>query len=184
MTSAGAGTPSPSGLSQPSWLRDQLPRVMMQDEFLHGVAGIAQELGDSVRSGIDSIEHQLDVSLASPQMLTYLARWLGVDLDPTGDLAHQRQLVRSIGPILGRRGTVHGLEDLLAALTGSRVQVVDGGGVFIDAAAVPPADNRVLVRLDHLGPLTLEQVNAYLVAELPVGTQVQVQVGRAVGAQT
>jgi phage tail-like protein len=162
----------------PSWLRDQLPRVMMQDPFLHGFAGIAQALGDTIRDGIDSIEHHLDVSLAGPEMLAFMARWLGVDLDPTGDPSRQRDLVRAIGPLLGRRGTVRGLEELLQALTGSRAQVSDGGGVYIDAASVPAQNHRVVVRLDHLGTLTLEQVHAYLAAELPVGAQVQVLVGR------
>jgi phage tail-like protein len=116
------------------WLLAQLPRAMRQDQVLAGFVRACEEIGDSVRERVSLVEHELDVDLASPEMLRYLAAWLGVQLDGTPDaddpLAREseRQLIRAVGRSLGWRGTRRGMETLLEALTDGRVEVADSGG--------------------------------------------------------
>ncbi|MFC6016054.1 phage tail protein [Plantactinospora solaniradicis] len=158
------------------WLAAQLPRVLAADPVVHGFVSAFEEIADSVRDRIDSVEHQLDVGLASPEMLHFLASWLGLELEPTDPPEYQRELVREVGQLLGWRGTRYGIEGLLTAATGSRVLVSDGGGVYGQHDDIPPPDPTVTVRLDHTGQLTERQVHGILEAELPLGAELRLDV--------
>jgi phage tail-like protein len=164
------------------WLVSQLPRAMAADPVLAGFVAAFEEVADSVRERIDSVEHQVDTGLATPEMLQYLASWLGLELEPTDPPDYQRSLVREVGRLLGWRGTQRGIEGLLEAATGSRVIVTDGGGVYGQHDTVPPLDPTVTVRLDHTGHLTERQVLRFLEAELPLGARIELDVRfRSVG---
>jgi phage tail-like protein len=158
------------------WLVDQLPRVMAQDRVLRGFVLALEEVADSVRERVSGIERQVDVDLAPPEMLQYVAGWLGVDLEPSETGVRQRELVRAVGRTLGWRGTRQGVETILEAATGSRVTVTDSGGVFGPADDVPPPDPSVVVSLDSTGPLSEDQVRAFLAAELPLGAVLRLDV--------
>jgi phage tail-like protein len=144
---------------------------MSADPVLAGVAGLCEEIADTLRAGADSVEYQLDLATVSTPMLRYLASWLGADLDPAISVDRQRELMRAVGPLLSRRGTRHGLEHLVEALTGSRAKVSDGGGAY-PARHAPQADPGrpvVVVELDDAGELSEAQLRALIQAELPVG---------------
>lgn len=158
------------------WLTEQLPRAMTADPVLLGFVSAFEELADTVRARIDSIEHQVDAGLATPEMLQFLASWLGLMLEPTDPPPYQRALVHQVGRLLGWRGTRHGIEGLLEAATGARVTVTDGGGVFGKGDQIPPPDPVVRVQLDHTGHLTERQVRAFLEAELPLGARAEIDV--------
>ena len=159
-----------------TWLVDQLPRAMSQDPVLRDFVTAFQEVADTVRERIDSIEYQMDTGLASPEMLQFLGSWLGVELEPTDPAEYRRSMVREVGRLLGWRGTRHGMESLLAAATGSRVTVTDGGGIFGRNDPIPPADQEIVVHLDHTGHLNERQVLGFLKRELPLGTTVRLDI--------
>jgi phage tail-like protein len=158
------------------WLVEQLPRVMAEDPVLRGFVTALEEVAGTVRDRVDSIEHHVDTGLAAPEMLQFLAGWLGVELEPTDPPEYKRSLVREVGQLLGWRGTRHGIEGLLEAATGSRVTVIDGGGVFGERDQIPPPDYKVVVQLDHTGHLSERQVQRFLEAELPLGSQVELDI--------
>jgi phage tail-like protein len=158
------------------WLVEQLPRVMAEDAVLRGFVTGLEEVAGSVRDRVDSIEHHVDTGLAAPEMLHFLAGWLGVELEPTDPPEYKRSLVREVGRLLGWRGTRHGIEGLLEAATGARVTVLDGGGVFGEHDQIPPPDYKVVVQLDHTGHLSERQVHRLLEAELPIGAQVELDI--------
>jgi phage tail-like protein len=168
------------------WLLGQLPQAMARDRvvgaFVHG----CQEVADGLRQRVESVEHELDVDLASPEMLTFVASWLGVPAEslvsadePVRDA--QRRLIRAVGQVLGWRGTRRGVEILLEALTGGRVDVSDSGGIFGRDDPLPPADDVVRVSMAHTGGLSEQQILAFLAEELPVGTRVELAVRAAKG---
>lgn len=81
--------------------------------------------------------------------------WLGVVLALLLPEERQRNVLWAAGALLDWRGTMRGLEGLLAAFIAAPVQVQDHGGVFARVprrvfarGAVPPADRRVTVRLE------------------------------------
>lgn len=159
-----------------TWLVDQLPRTMATDPVLRGLVLAFQEVAETTRERIDSIEHQVDTGLASPEMLQYLGSWLGVELEPTDPPEYRRSMVREVGRLLGWRGTRYGVESLLEAATGSRVTVTDTGGVFGHDEEIPPMDAVVVVQMDHTGHLTERQVLGFLQSELPLGARVRLDV--------
>jgi phage tail-like protein len=173
------------------WLAAQLPRAMAADPVVLGFVSAFEEVADSVRERVDALEHQVDIGLATPEMLHFLASWLGLQLEPTDPSGYQRALVREVGRLLGWRGTRYGIEGILESATGSRVTVSDGGGVYGQHDQVPPPDPVVTVRLDHTGHLSERQVIRFLETELPLGARVKLEVrfpsprdGRAVGRAT
>jgi len=165
------------------WLIDQLPAVMRRDPVVAGFVRAFEEIGGSIRAQVSDVEYELDVDLASTEMLSYLASWLGVEID-TALVASddpqlrnaQRRLIRAVGRALVWRGTRRGVETLLEALTDSRVDVSDSGGIFGAADRVPAASDVVRIDMDHLGSLTRQQILAFLADELPVGTRVELHV--------
>ena len=159
-----------------SRLVEQLPRAMSGDPVLRGFVAAFEEVADTVLERVDSVEHHVDPGLATPEMLQFLASWLGVELEPTDPLDYQRMLVGEVGRLLGWRGTRHGMESLLAAATGSRVTVTDGGGIFGRNDPIPPADQEIVVHLDHTGHLNERQVLGFLKRELPLGTTVRLDI--------
>jgi len=159
-----------------TWLVDQLPRTMSQDPVLRDFVTAFEQVADTVRERIDSVEHQVDTGLASPEMLQFLGSWLGVELEPTDPAEYRRSMVREVGRLLGWRGTRYGVEALLEAATGARVTVIDGGGVYGHRDTVPPENPVVVVQMDHTGHLTERQVLGFLHSELPLGAQVRLDV--------
>ena len=158
------------------WLVGQLPRVMAQDPVLRDLVTAFEEVADTVRERIDAVEYQMDTGLASPEMLQFLGSWLGVELEPTDPAEYRRSMVREVGRLLGWRGTRYGVEALLEAATGSRVTVVDVGGVYGRNDPVPPENPTVVVQMDHTGHLTERQVLGFLQSELPLGSRVRLDV--------
>ena len=164
------------------WLVKQLPQAMARDQVVVGFVQACGEVADGLRDRVTTVEHELDVDLARPEMLSYLASWLGVELetiaspDEPGARDAQRRLIRAVGQVIGWRGTRRGVETLLEALTGARADVSDSGGIFGRDDPVPPADNLVRVSLTHTGGLSEHQILAFLADELPVGTRVELQV--------
>lgn len=163
---------SPSG-----WLVGQLPRVLREDPVIAGFATAGEELGDSLRTQIDTLEHQLDPALTSAPMLAYLASWLGFPLDSWDDPDFHRPLLPVLGRVVQLRGTRAGLRLLAAALTRGPVEVLDPGGVYGPADRLPPTRRTVLVRVTTAEPLGLERLRSILVRQVPVGATVQLEVG-------
>ena len=60
------------------WLVGQLPQAMARDRVIEGFVHACQEVADGLRHRVESVEHELDVDLAAPEMLTFVASWLGV----------------------------------------------------------------------------------------------------------
>jgi phage tail-like protein len=165
------------------WLAAQLPPALGRDRVIAGFMRAFEEIADSVREQIADLEYELDINHASPEMLSYVASWLGVEIDAetaaSDDPATrdaQRRLIRAVGQALVWRGTRRGVEALLEALTDGRAEVRDAGGVFGPTERLPSADDLVVVELDQTGAMTRHQLAAFLADELPVGARVQLRV--------
>jgi phage tail-like protein len=172
-----------NGRAAGGWLVAQLPAAMRRDQVIGGFVRAFEEIGDSVRDQVNDVEYELDVNLASPEMLSYLASWLGVAIDAAMAASDdpvvrdvQRRLIRAVGQALVWRGTRRGLETLLEALTDSRVDVRDPGGVFGPGDQVPPGGDTILVEMDDPGLLNRQQILAFLAEELPVGVLVDLRI--------
>lgn len=133
-----------------TWLADQLPAAMNDDDFLMRFLRIFQTVSDSLLDQIDTLPHMFDPTVAPDRMLQQMAHWLGIDwMDEDLDIAHKRRVIAGYSSLVRRRGTVGGLRDLLVLLGGTDVQVVDGAVMTL----VPLAsgdDDPVVAPLPHV----------------------------------
>lgn len=159
-----------------TWLVDQLPRVLAQDEFTRRFVSIFEDIADGVRSQIDALEYYVDVDTAPPEFVRWMGGWLNVTVDAGMPVERQRAIVREAGRWFAYRGTAEGLAGLLQAITGGEVRVVDGGGVW-PAGEAPPNPGRMLVRVTTTGDIPEGQLYRLVANEVPVGVTFDLRLG-------
>ena len=156
MSPPALGTPRTASMAapavrRPDWLVGQLPVGMLDDDFFYRFASLFQEQAATYLDGIDNLENVLDLSVAPPAMVRFLAAWLALPpLEPSLDELYQRLLVKAATKLRWWRGTRRGLTIMAELLTGGRVQVAENGGIFRQGEAgerVP----RVTVRVERTG---------------------------------
>src|SRR5690606_22940468 len=105
-------------------------RFLAQDRFTRRFVSIFEEIADGVRTQVDALEYYVDVDTAPAEYVRWLGGWLDVTVDANQPEDRQRAIVREAGRLYISRGTREGLAELLAAITGGEVRVVDGGGIW------------------------------------------------------
>jgi len=122
---------TPQVASSRAYLRNGLPSLYQDGDFGMRFVGALEELLDPIVAVLDALPAHFDPNFAPPDVLSLLAAWLGVDLDETQNIKHQREMVRRSAELARRRGTVRGL-DLALKLHFPEVpmRVEDNGGVI------------------------------------------------------
>jgi phage tail-like protein len=130
---------TPKVASSRAYLRGGLPAVYQTDgDFGMRFVGALEEMLDPIVGVLDGLPAHFDPDLAPRDVLSLMAAWLGIDLDESQELRHQREMVRRSGELGRRRGTVRGLELALELhFPGLPLRVEDQGSVRWHAA---PAD--------------------------------------------
>ena len=72
--------------------------------------GGLEELLDPIVAVLDALPAHFDPDHAPRDILSLLAAWLGVDLDESQEIRHQREMVRRAADLGRKRGTVAGME--------------------------------------------------------------------------
>ena len=135
---------TPPVASSRAYLRTGLPAVYQEGDFGMRFIGALETLLDPIVATLDALPAHFDPDFAPRDMLGLMAAWLGVDLDESQELRHQRELVRRSAELGRRRGTVRGLELALElAFPDVPLRVEDQGGVrwtldCANAADAPP----------------------------------------------
>ena len=128
---SGGPRETPSVASSRAYLRNGLPALYQDGDFGMRFVGALEELLDPIVAILDGLPAHFDPNFAPPDVLSLLAAWLGVDLDETQDIKHQREMVRRSAELSRRRGTVKGLELALKLhFPEVPMRVEDGGGVI------------------------------------------------------
>jgi len=122
---------TPPVASTRAYLRNGLPALYQDGDFGMRFIGSLEELLDPIVAILDALPSHFDPNFAPPDILNLLAAWLGVDLDETQDIKHQREMVRRAAELGRRRGTVRGLELALKLhFPHLPLRVEDNGGVI------------------------------------------------------
>jgi phage tail-like protein len=122
---------TPPVASTRAYLRNGLPSLYQDGDFGMRFVGALEELLDPIVAILDGLPAHFDPNHAPPDILSLLAAWLGVDLDETQDIKHQREMVRRSAELGRRRGTVKGLELALKLhFPDVPMRVEDNGGVI------------------------------------------------------
>jgi len=123
--------PTPAVASTRAYLRNGLPALYQDGDFGMRFVGALEELLDPIVAVLDGLPYHFDPDFAPPDILGLLAAWLGVDLDETQDIRHQREMVRRAAELGRRRGTVKGMELALQLhFPELPLRVEDNGGVI------------------------------------------------------
>jgi phage tail-like protein len=131
---------TPEVASSRAYLRGSLPAVYQDGDFGMRFIGALETLLDPIVAMLDTLSAHFDPDHAPRDVLDLMAAWLGVDLDESQELRHQRELVRRSAELGRRRGTVRGLELALElAFPDVPLRVEDQGGVRWSLDAPDPA---------------------------------------------
>jgi phage tail-like protein len=121
---------TPEVASSRAYLRGGLPAVYQEGDFGMRFIGALEKLLDPIVAVLDALPAHFDPDHAPRDVLDLMAAWLGVDLDESQELRHQREMVRRSAELGRRRGTVRGLELALElSFPGTSLRVEDQGGV-------------------------------------------------------
>jgi len=135
--SAGPKTTPPVASSR-AYLRSGLPAVYQESDFGMRFIGALEELLDPIVAVLDGLPAHFDPNHAPRDILELLSAWLGVDLDESQDIRHQREMVLRAAELGRRRGTVKGLELALALhFPELPLRVEDNGGVVYAGRPAP-----------------------------------------------
>jgi phage tail-like protein len=127
---AGGTKETPEVASNRAYLRGGLPAVYQDGDFGMRFIGALELVLDPIVAVLDALPAHFDPDHAPRDVLSLMAAWLGVDLDESQELRHQREMVRRSAELGRRRGTVHGLELALElAFPDVPLRVEDQGGV-------------------------------------------------------
>ena len=121
---------TPPVASSRAYLRGGLPAVYQESDFGMRFIGGLEGLLDPIIAVLDALPAHFDPDHAPRDVLGLVASWLGVDLDESQEIKHQREMLRQSAELARRRGTVSGIE-LALKLTFPDVplRVEDQGGV-------------------------------------------------------
>jgi phage tail-like protein len=128
---ASGPTATPPVASTRAYLRNGLPALYQDGDFGMRFVGALEELLDPIVAVLDGLPYHFDPNFAPPDILELLAAWLGVDLDETQDIKHQREMVLRSAELSRKRGTVKGMELALKLhFPEVPMRIEDNGGVI------------------------------------------------------
>lgn len=152
-------------------LAPTLPTMLREDPFAQQLCAGLDEVLAPVLMSLDAFSSYLDLATTPDDMLPWLGHWLGMEVDPGGDLDLQRKLLASAGELHAIRGTRRGIELALEAALGVDVDVQESGASSwsTDPAAGLPGEQRpaivVIVESTEEDPIDTERLDA-LVSQL------------------
>ena len=121
---------TPAVASSRAYLRSGLPAVYQESDFGMRFIGGLESLLDPIVAVLDALPAHFDPDHAPRDILNLLAAWLGVDLDESQEIRHQREMVRRAADLGRKRGTVSGMElALKLAYPDVPLRIEDQGGV-------------------------------------------------------
>jgi phage tail-like protein len=157
---------TPPVASSRAYLRNGLPALYQDGDFGMRFVGALEELLDPIVAVLDALPHHFDPSFAPPDILNLLAAWLGVDLDETQNISHQREMVLRSAELGRRRGTVKGMELALKLhFPEVPMRVEDNGGVIWHG---------------HPGPAEKSSSSFVVYCDIPVEETMQAAIARCI----
>jgi phage tail-like protein len=121
---------TPPVASSRAYLRGGLPAVYQEGDFGMRFIGGLESVLDPIVAVLDALPAHFDPDHAPRDILNLLAAWLGVDLDESQEIRHQREMVRRAADLGRKRGTVAGIELALElSFPDVPLRVEDQGGV-------------------------------------------------------
>ena len=171
------------GLATPFPMVERLPSLYQSDDLTRRFTAGLDEVLAPVLSTLDNLWAYFDPDLCPPDLLAWLATWVGADLTDELPEPARRRLVATAATWQRARGTADALAEQVRQVTGGSVEVVDPGGTTWSGVPVVPEPARggcralrVVVRGARSGverDRVLEVVRAATPAHLPVAVELE-----------
>lgn len=116
------------GLPTPYPLSGLLPAYLQEDEFAVRLTEAFDGVLAPVIAVLDCLEAYVDPLLAPDDFVTWLASWVGLDLDAHWEQSRARNSVLAAITLHRTRGTTDGLRAQLALAIDGEVEVTESGG--------------------------------------------------------
>ena len=128
-----------------SYLLQYLPEVYRGDPFLARFLLIFEGILAPIERTLDSMTAYFDPATTRPEVLEWLAGWLGIALDERWPLQRRRTFVRQASTLFAQRGTRRGLVVAIESLTGVAPEIVEA--TVADLSADPTRQFSFQVKL-------------------------------------
>jgi len=144
-----------------------LPALYSTDDFMGRFLLIFESILSPIERTVDNLHYYFDAQMTPPEVLPWLASWLGLVLDERWPEARRRELIRAAVELYQWRGTRRGLIEFLRLYTGFTPEIVETG---IGRKTVTEAEAfRFVVRLRVPNPAGLDRavIESIIDAEKP-----------------
>ncbi|UBV44952.1 FHA domain-containing protein (plasmid) [Deinococcus taeanensis] len=153
----------------PALYTEFLPPFFQESEFLSRYLKIFEAVWEPLQRRQDSLDMVFDPRVAPPAVLTWMAQWLGVPLDPHWPEARQRAWLREAVTLYRWRGTRYGLSRALETVYGLSPVLRE------DSARPHTLTVRLLDPPDGDDTASREAVTAFIHAHAPAHARVDVE---------
>ena len=137
-----------------------LPGLYQEDDLAQRLTAALDSVIAPIVSVLDNLNAYVDAWLAPDDFVEWLAGWVDADLDPGWPDAQRRAVVARAVHLHRWRGTVGGLKEEVALLTGVEPEILEDGGVewsqSPDPVARGQAADRFTVRLHVTDPASVD----------------------------
>ena len=164
-TAAAAAAPPPEPIA-PSRLRQYLPSIYQESDFVGRFLRVFEDQLNPVEKVLENIWSYFDPRMAPPSFLPWLASWIDLVLDENWPEARRRELIHSGTELYRWRGTRRGLLSYLRIYAGVEPEITEqltakGGG---------PYHFTVTLQVQDASPVDEARVRAIIEAEKPAHT--------------
>lgn len=125
---------------QPSRYQNLLPLIFHENDFLRRYLLIFETIWEPFEYRQDHIEMYFDPRTCPPSMISWLASWFGLTINPHWPEGRRRQVLNQIFDLYRWRGTQHGLALMIELSTGLTplIEDLDEPFVFRIRMQLPP----------------------------------------------
>jgi phage tail-like protein len=104
-----------------------LPAFYEEDDLMGRMLMLFESFWAPINAQVDQLPVYLDPRMTQPELLPWLASWIGLNLDERWPEASRRRLLSSAVALFRKRGTRRGLQEYLEVFTGRKPQIVEQG---------------------------------------------------------
>ncbi len=162
---------------------ERLPSLYQDDDLARRFTAGLDEVLAPVLSTLDNLYAYFDPRLCPPDFLSWLAGWVGIELDDELPDSVRRDVVAHAAGWQRARGTAAGLIEQLEWLTGVTVDIQDEAAVTWSLTPVPPRPQdsspapRVRVLVDaSAATVDVERLQALVDTSVPAHVVATVEV--------
>ena len=165
------GPSSPPGVpTDYSTYLKYLPAIYSADDFLGRFLLIFESILSPIDRTVSNLHYYFDAQMTPPELLPWLASWLGLALDERWPEAQRRALILAAVDLYQWRGTRRGLSEFLRLYTGLTPEIVESG---VGKRGATEADAfRFIVRIKVPDPAAVDRsvIETIINAEKPAHT--------------